>query len=60
MPQYRCAICEKLLEYQGDLPEVYPFCSARCKMVDLGRWFSESYSIDRDLTPEDLGATPEE
>jgi endogenous inhibitor of DNA gyrase (YacG/DUF329 family) len=22
-----------------------PFCSRRCRMVDLGRWFGESYAI---------------
>jgi endogenous inhibitor of DNA gyrase (YacG/DUF329 family) len=22
-----------------------PFCSKRCRMVDLGRWFSESYVV---------------
>jgi len=24
----------------------YPFCSAHCANVDLGRWFNESYAID--------------
>jgi endogenous inhibitor of DNA gyrase (YacG/DUF329 family) len=31
-----------------------PFCSRRCKLVDLGAWISEEYVIDdRDLTGED-------
>jgi len=51
---YQCSICGKRVEYQGALPDLYPFCSDRCKMVDLGRWFSGQYRIDRDLTPEDL------
>jgi len=25
--------------------EFRPFCSARCKLVDLQKWFSESYTI---------------
>jgi hypothetical protein len=25
--------------------EHYPFCSARCKSLDLGRWLSGSYVI---------------
>jgi endogenous inhibitor of DNA gyrase (YacG/DUF329 family) len=25
-----------------------PFCSARCKSIDLGRWLSESYRIPVD------------
>jgi endogenous inhibitor of DNA gyrase (YacG/DUF329 family) len=36
------------------VPALYPFCSERCRMVDLGKWFNEQYSIDRDLTVEDL------
>jgi endogenous inhibitor of DNA gyrase (YacG/DUF329 family) len=23
----------------------FPFCSQRCKLVDLGRWFNESYHV---------------
>jgi endogenous inhibitor of DNA gyrase (YacG/DUF329 family) len=51
---FHCAICGKRVGYEGPLPELYPFCSQRCKMVDLGRWFDEQYTIDRDLRPEDL------
>lgn len=54
MPKYRCAICEKDVSYAGRVPDCYPFCSARCKLVDLGRWLGEQYSINRDLTPEEL------
>lgn len=25
--------------------ETYPFCSARCRNVDLNRWFSGGYAI---------------
>jgi endogenous inhibitor of DNA gyrase (YacG/DUF329 family) len=52
MRSYRCAICERTVAYEGRLPLLYPFCSERCRMVDLGRWFRESYSIDRDVGPE--------
>jgi endogenous inhibitor of DNA gyrase (YacG/DUF329 family) len=51
---YSCSICDRLVTYDGPLPALYPFCCERCKLIDLGRWFSEQYSIDRDLTPEDL------
>lgn len=39
-----CPICEK----QADLSEsnLYrPFCSERCRLIDLGQWINESYSI---------------
>ncbi len=52
--RYRCVICEREVEYAGRLPALYPFCSPRCRMADLGRWLREQYAIDRDLTPEEL------
>jgi endogenous inhibitor of DNA gyrase (YacG/DUF329 family) len=29
-----------------------PFCSPRCKLVDLGKWFNEEQRISSPLTPE--------
>jgi len=29
-----------------------PFCSERCKMVDLGAWANEAYRIPVEDTPE--------
>ena len=31
-----------------------PFCSERCKLVDLGQWFSEEHKISRELRPNDF------
>ncbi len=28
-----------------------PFCSERCRMVDLGHWFEENYRISEPLRP---------
>ena len=50
---FSCSICGKQVEYGGALPADYPFCSARCRWVDLGHWLSEQYSIERELTPEE-------
>lgn len=36
-----CPICQKPVE----TPAFRPFCSARCKDVDLGRWFTGNYRI---------------
>ena len=30
-----------------------PFCSERCRMVDLGRWLGEQYSVPHEPTDED-------
>jgi endogenous inhibitor of DNA gyrase (YacG/DUF329 family) len=35
-----CPICRKPTE-----AKFRPFCSARCADVDLGRWFTETYSV---------------
>ncbi len=29
----------------------FPFCSPRCKSVDLGNWLSENYRVPTDQTP---------
>ena len=37
----------------------YPFCSERCKLVDLGRWLDGAYQIpvaDDDLDESDVAA----
>ena len=30
-----------------------PFCSARCKGIDLGAWASESFRMPTDAPPDD-------
>ena len=31
-----------------------PFCSERCRLIDLGVWASEGYKIPAPISPEDL------
>jgi endogenous inhibitor of DNA gyrase (YacG/DUF329 family) len=38
----KCPICKKEVAFDG--PEM-PFCSERCRMIDLGNWASEKYVI---------------
>jgi uncharacterized protein len=40
MSSERCPSCNTPTVF-----EFRPFCSARCKLVDLQKWFSESYTI---------------
>jgi hypothetical protein len=49
----RCPICRKSFEVAtiDDLPS-FPFCSDRCKLVDLGRWIDGAYSIPGPAAPE--------
>jgi endogenous inhibitor of DNA gyrase (YacG/DUF329 family) len=38
----KCPICKKLVKATD--PE-FPFCSGRCREVDLGKWASGAYVI---------------
>ena len=40
----RCPVCGKQALYGTDNP-ARPFCSPRCRSVDLGAWASESYRV---------------
>jgi endogenous inhibitor of DNA gyrase (YacG/DUF329 family) len=50
----RCPICEKAM--QGDASDFpsFPFCSQRCKTIDLGRWLGGSYAIPAEEPDEDF------
>jgi uncharacterized protein len=43
-PRVRCPTCKRELVWTEEFPW-RPFCSERCKMVDLGAWFSEEHAI---------------
>ena len=61
--QFVCPICKKkFLESETD---AFPFCSVRCRQVDLFRWFNEEYSIESfqrsdDEEEDDIPVTLEE
>ena len=40
-----CSICGKAMPGQpAEWPD-YPFCSAKCRKIDLGRWLGEKYRV---------------
>jgi endogenous inhibitor of DNA gyrase (YacG/DUF329 family) len=42
----RCPICKNLVADEGPAcPPTFPFCSERCKVIDLGRWLDGKYQI---------------
>ena len=50
LPKVRCPNCRK----QGDWlngPDA-PFCSQRCKLIDLGKWLGEEHRVSEPLRPE--------
>ena len=48
----KCAICGKDADFFA--PPMGPFCSDRCKMVDLGKWLGEDYKLTEPLRPDHL------
>lgn len=48
----RCPSCRTLV--LRDDPD-FPFCSERCRLIDLGKWASGAYVISSPITdPEDI------
>jgi uncharacterized protein len=54
--QVKCPVCASLVEWVPS-QEYRPFCSARCKMIDLGDWATEAHKIPGsplEADPEDV------
>jgi endogenous inhibitor of DNA gyrase (YacG/DUF329 family) len=47
-----CPICKKEAPYQGNSSR--PFCSERCRWIDLDNWLSERYRISTPVEVESL------
>jgi hypothetical protein len=54
----RCPICGNARK-SGVESKTGPFCSVRCKQVDLGRWLDEKYAVQVIGEPVDEGEEPE-
>jgi len=50
MSRRLCPICKT--PFGPDDSPALPFCSIRCKNIDLGRWMDEVYSVPHE-PPED-------
>lgn len=48
-PKFRCPVCRKPVERDNT---DFPFCSDRCKRIDLGRWATGDYRIPGDPVPD--------
>jgi endogenous inhibitor of DNA gyrase (YacG/DUF329 family) len=40
----KCPICKELTTWEEN--PWRPFCSERCKLIDLGKWASEEYRVE--------------
>jgi endogenous inhibitor of DNA gyrase (YacG/DUF329 family) len=52
-----CPICKKTVQLGS---EDFPFCSDRCRNVDLGNWATEKYVISEPLHPHEQQSESDE
>ena len=57
----RCPTCAKSVRWHSSNPH-RPFCSDRCRIIDLGGWASETHripgeSVDENIDPESTEPT---
>ncbi|MEE2680782.1 MAG: tRNA (adenosine(37)-N6)-threonylcarbamoyltransferase complex ATPase subunit type 1 TsaE [Planctomycetota bacterium] len=46
-----CPTCSQAVPAGG---EFFPFCCSRCRLADLGSWFSGAYTLSREIEEDDL------
>jgi endogenous inhibitor of DNA gyrase (YacG/DUF329 family) len=58
MPEIRCSICGKTFDTENS--KFMPFCSERCKRIDLARWFGERYGLPYEPPEGESESPPDE
>ena len=56
MPTFACPTCNKPVEWSA-ASKWRPFCSERCRLIDLGAWISEQHVIPTDAPLDGSGDT---
>lgn len=55
--KHKCPACHKLFDKamtdKARDSNSFPFCSAKCKLIDLGAWFDSEYKIFSELQLQD-------
>ncbi|MBL8265006.1 DNA gyrase inhibitor YacG [Steroidobacter sp.] len=54
MTVVRCPTCDRPVEWTEAFPW-RPFCSERCKLIDLGAWAAEKHAIPGEVAETDDG-----
>jgi hypothetical protein len=49
--KYNCPICKKPTD--SDASREFPFCSERCRLLDLGAWSAEKYVVSDAIFDEE-------
>ncbi len=55
--KHNCPICRKPVD--SAIHPDFPFCSERCRLLDLGNWASEKYVVSEPLFDEEGEEAPE-
>ena len=53
-----CPTCQQDSRYHIDNPN-RPFCSERCRLIDLGEWADEGHRIPGQTVPPDFDTSSE-
>jgi uncharacterized protein len=53
MALLRCPICGR--EFESEQSPALPFCSSRCRLIDLGRWLNEDQGLVIERPEEEDG-----
>lgn len=48
----RCPTCDMLAE-PGISDKYLPFCSERCRLIDLGRWLNEEHQLPCEVADDE-------
>jgi len=60
----RCPVCHKTVkgsaQKQNEEAKFFPFCSQRCKLVDLGGWLDGRYKIISELQSQESDKLPDD
>jgi endogenous inhibitor of DNA gyrase (YacG/DUF329 family) len=56
--QIFCPTCNKKFDYYSS--NFRPFCCDKCRLIDLGQWLTESYSVPLEKLSEEEQQTLEQ
>ncbi|MFQ6035148.1 MAG: DNA gyrase inhibitor YacG [Sedimentisphaerales bacterium] len=61
--KHKCPVCHKIVNIsvkeQSEKAKFFPFCSRRCKLVDLGAWLDAKYKIISELQSPQSSEPPD-
>jgi len=56
VPHVKCPTCQREIDWSQS--PFRPFCSERCKLIDLGAWLTEKHTIPGEPAPDEAERAP--